>query len=319
MSPPSDGSSDRSGSSDIPRHPSGPVDPAPVEWRYDPTTVRWLRGVAAVRTALVSTATALVVAVLAALVGLASLFVDGVPDTDGVAVVLVSLAFGLVRVALSPMGVLLISRTERERIASTGVLAVSDGVGPRPFSRRRLAVAVLGALVVVTAAWLWLPAVLALVAVGVVAALVVGVVSTAGRLDPERRTYTLHAGGERSFAGLSGHARHRLGPLVLFRLHYPRRPGRLTKLQRVLVPATDAPAVTAVLEHAATTGRSRTTDDASRSSNRTVTLVAGAMGLAHVVGAALAVGLLGGVLGWYLAAIGVTVGLLLLSVAVFEG
>jgi hypothetical protein len=298
--------------------PPSTVDrPSVVEWRYDPTTVRWLRWVATVRTALVSTATALVVAALAALVVLAGLLVDGLPDTDTAAVVLVALVFGLVRLALSPMGALLVSRAERERIASAGALAVPDGFGARPFSRRRLVVAVPGALVVVAAAWLWLPALVVLAAVGVASALVVGLLSTAGRLDPEGRTYVTHAGDERSFAALSGHTRRRLGPLVLFRLRYPRRPGRLAKLQRVLVPVDRAPAVAAALDRAATTERAAATD--ARSSNRTVTLVAGAMGVVHLAGAALAVVGLGGLLGWYLGAIAALFGCLLLAVAVYEG
>jgi hypothetical protein len=185
--------------------------------------------------------------------------------------------------------------------------------------RTRRLVAVPGALAFLVAAWLSPPLVLVPVAVGLGALVVLATFSTAGRLDAAERQYVSQPGSaEWSFAGLSGYTRHRLGPVVVFRLRYPRRPGRLSKLQRVWVPATRAPDTETLFDAVASTSADATGPD-RRSSNRTVTLVAGVLGLGILGGSVAAVVGLGGVLGWYLGAIGATFGLLLLSVAVFEG
>jgi len=283
----------------------GHATPPTVEWRYDPTTTRWLRGVALVRTALLGGATAVVFVVLAVLV---SLLVASADPTLAV----VALFYAVLRVAADPNTLALVTRDDR--------LAVFPAYRRLELPRRtRRLVAVPGTLAFLVAAWLSPPLVLVPVAVGLGALVVLATFSTAGRLDATERQYVSQPGSaEWSFAGLSGYTRHRLGPVVVFRLRYPRRPGRLSKLQRVWVPAARAPDTETLFDAVASTTADATGAD-RRSSNRTVTLVAGVLGLGILGGSVAAVVGLGGVLGWYLGAIGATFGLLLLSVAVFEG
>ena len=285
--------------------------PPPVEWRYDPTTVRWLRWAALVRTALVSTAAAVVFVALAVLVTSAAVLLgDLAPDAFGV--LLLAVAVGAFQLSRGPLVVLFLPDDERHR-------AAPHLERRRPFSRRtRYAVAVPGVLAVVAAAVLWFPLALALVGVGIGAALVVAFVSTEGRLDPETRTYVLEPGSfERSFDGLSGFRRTRLGPLVLFRLRYPRRPGALSNLGWLPIPAAHEAAAATVLD-AAVAAPAERADDA-RGSNPHVRLVAGALGVALLAFCAGGVVLVGGVYGWYLAAIVGVFGVLLLYVGVVEG
>lgn len=283
----------------------GSTAPPTVEWRYDSTTTRWLRGVALVRTALLGGATVVVFVVLAVLVSLLAASADPT-------LAVVALFYAAVRVAADPNTLALVTRDDR--------LSVFPEYRRRTLPRRtRRLVAVPGAVVLLVAAWLSPPFVLVPVAVGLGALVVLAAFSTEGRLEAAERQYVSQPGAaEWSFAGLSGYTRHRLGPVVVFRLRYPRRPGRLSKLQRVWVPAARAPDAATLFDAVASTPADAPEPD-GRSSNRTVTLVAGAMGGGVLAGSVAAVVGLGGVLGWYLGAIGATFGLLLLAVAVFEG
>ncbi|MFD1512980.1 hypothetical protein [Halomarina rubra] len=290
-------------------HPPSTATPPPtVEWRYDATTSRWLRGVALVRAALLGGATVVVFTVLAVLVSLLVASADA--TLAGVALLVVAL-----RLFGDPNTLALVTGDDRLAIVPRQYRR------PRLSRRQRRLVAVPGALVLLAAAWLSPPLVLVPLVVGLAALAVLEAFSTAGRLDAAERRYLSEPGAvEWSFAGLSGYTTRRLGPVVVFRLRYPRRPGRLSKLQRVWVPTARAPDAAALFD--AVVASSPSSDAPAtdgRSSNRTVTLVAGVMALGILVGSTLAVVELGGVLGWYFAAIGGTFGLLLLAVAVFEG
>lgn len=286
--------------------------PRAVAWRYDPTTVRWLRWLALVRTAVLSAAAAVVFVALAALVGATALLLgDLSPDAGGVLALAVALV--VLRAARSPLGVLFLPEDERRS-------AAPHLTTHQPFSRRtRFAVAAPGALLVAVAAAAWPPLALALVGVGICAALLVAFVSTEARLDPETRSYVVEPGSfERSFDGFAGYARTRLGPLVLFRLRYPRRPGALSNARWIPVPAGHEGAAAAVLDATATDPDEREADDGRRS-NPHVRLVAGALGAGLLALSVGGVVLVGGAYGWYLAALVGTFALLSLYVGVVEG
>ncbi|MFC5971211.1 hypothetical protein ACFPYI_07685 [Halomarina salina] len=282
--------------------------PPPVEWQYDPTTVRWLRWVALVRTALASAATVVVLVALATLAILGSVLTGGL-SPGALVVFVLAVAFGTLRVVLSPVGALYLFDTEVRRLERRR----------HPSTRRsRFAVATPGALVVAIAAYLWFPAAPALIAVGFGAAVVVAFVSTEARLDPSSRTYVVEpASVAQSFDGFSGYERTRLGPFVVFRLRYPRRPGSLSNPRWIPVPTEHAADAAAVFDATATDPDDP--DPGGRRSNPQVRLAASALGFCLLVVCGAAVVLTGGVYGWYLAAVVGLFALLLLYVGVVEG
>lgn len=296
--------------------PAGPGTPAspppPVEWRYDATTVGWLRVLRAVAVALLGGVPVAIVGAGAALVG--SLLLRGEFGSAALVVLLFSVMLFGRRLSLLLFPSTVEKPGERTPVVSFTYFGGFEGRSGFP-RRTAVTLAVLGGGVLAVAGWVALSLTLGLVALGLVAVLLAGTLSTRGTLDPAGPTL---ANGyvERSLDRLAGYSVRRVGPLVLFRLSYPRAPGSISRPRAFLVPAAHAEAVERGLDHVVT---APVDDTSRRESNPQVRVAAGVLCVVLVVtGVALAL-LVDGFVAWYLLALLGLFAALLSWVAVVEG
>ena len=271
--------------------------PSTVSWRYDTTTERWLywlllAGAAAVYGVLGVVFAGAAIALLLALV-------SGSTEFRLLVVVLVLVGGPFSLLYLLPM-----LRDPAQRPTF-----YPDGAERRFRTRERVAVGVVGALVLAGSAWVDPRLAIGLFLGGACAGLLALTCSTRGCIDPG--TATAETGSrEWDLSRVTGYTTRRAGPLAVVSLGAA-GPGSFgTVPSRIVVPTDALDDVTAALDAVvADVG-----DEAGRDPNPAVRAVAVAFALLFAGGGAAAAVFVGTV-GWYAAAIGLLFAAVFLLVA----
>lgn len=272
---------------------------ARVSWQYDATSEPWLRALFLLGAGLLYGVQVLVVG---AVLGLLALLLWG----GSWELRLLVAVFALVGGPVSLLYLLPMLRDPDQRPSF-----YPQSVDRTLSTRSKALVGVAGAGLLAVSGWVDTRLAGGLVALGALAGVGYLLAATRGQLDPETATLRDRQ-REFDLSRVTGYRTRRLGPLALVRLTMPTRPGRFGGVpSRVRVPADRLDDVTAALDAVVDANADRDLD--GREPNPVVSWVAAGLAALFVAAGVGGVVLVGGGIGWYLAALcGLFAGIFLL-------